>query len=653
MRFYVLFIFFVFQNNLAQAKTLEDIWNDFDLKTDKSFKKSTNIGGFLVQGESGYAYSVKKVFLKSDLKFQRTDGYVLNLGFGYGVTDYGRLGLKGEAQVTYVRNFDNKFQAVSARPQFTRAFPKKASDVLENSRGLKVGDSVRIEFSSGSSLSTGISKLFERALIDDFSILNSVGASASVHRGTKFLIDVYRLSEGKIRLKMLAVRDSGTVSGGLNASSALLASAGVPLAEAVIKRLVSCHFSLHFSKKVSRKKPTDSLMADYVINLKTAKGSLLYDQFMKGLFTAQISKHINLFKSSQEFEDSLTPHMTPIDFESFDYLVYGDEAPVRRLFKGRMLSDSSSLGASGDCFKLFGLHNMKFKNLSSLRSYDDFDRPTDYLMYNLGVDKDGVFDDHTNNYHHIWTAKRENPEDPLSVKPVDLNTLTLNKIVEDKFSRGKRLLWFLPGEHESLINEMVNLYPFQINKDHFKEAFEKNSVNLVSNLKISLNKTIIDSMRSPGIPYTRRWALETVEDLQSVGVYFPLGDGQGRGRGKHHLDTYVSSLAPIVSPSHLDYISEVRGLDEQGRRDYVFSHYNRLLNSQLFRQIGFSYLMSLADPVALNENLSFNYTLAVGKKLNKKDFQIDIRGPESDVSLKSLEVLRIINSRTFDLSIEQ
>jgi hypothetical protein len=655
MKFCVLFglsFLFLFGNlKNASAKTLSEIWNEFDVKTDLSLKRSLEVGGFLLNGKSGYAYSVKKVFLKSKPKFQRTDGYLLNLGVGLGSGEIGQVSLNGEAQVTYVRNFDYKRQALLAKPNFKKSFPRRAVDITNNPDALNVGDSVRIEFSSGSSLSTRISNLFEGALIEDFSLLNTLGASVFLKRGTSFLIDVYRLNESRVRLKIVAVRNTGTVGAGLSARSALLAGIGVPLAESVIKRIVKCDFNLDFSKKVSKRYPTDTIIADYSLDLKNRRGALLYDDFMQTLFTVQISRHVNLFRNSMQFENAVAPLISPLDYASSDYIIFEESSPVSRIFKGRMLSDSSSVGASSSCFKLFDLHKMKFKNLSVLRSYDKWNVPSDYMMYNLGLDKDGLFDDRTNNYHHIWTAKRTDESNPLSARPLNLNTLTLNKILVDEYSRKKGLLWFLPGEHESLVNELVNLYPFQINKDHFRGVFEKDEVNLVSNLKVSLNKNILDSLRPSTASHARDWATQTVEDLKTVGVYFYLGNENSPEAQPHHLNTYVRSVTPLINPERLSYISNVRGFDQESQVDYVFSHYNKLLNSRLFRQIGFPYLMSLADKEILNSNISFNYSLAVGHKQNKKDFQIEIPGPEDDVSRRALEALRVINNRDFDLSL--
>jgi len=205
-----------------------------------------------------------------------------------------------------------------------------------------------------------------------------------------------------------------------------------------------------------------------------------------------------------------------------------------------------------------------------------------------------------------------------------------------------------------LINEVVNLYPFLINKGNFANVFVQNRVDLVSSLKISLNKRILDSLKVQTGSEIRDWASETVSALESVGVYFSLGgviDEEGRGRGPYLLDDYESALLPILNPTHLQSVVAERDFSLQQERDYVFVRYNRMLNSPLFRQIGFPYLMSLVDAKVLERNISFKYSLVLGEERNGRDFQIDKKGLDSGVAAQALEALRIINNRTFDLSI--
>jgi len=654
MKFLSLSVSLLLVTQVASARNLRSIWNDFDLKADLTLDETKDLGGFLTGADSGYLYSVKKVFIDTEPKFQRTDTYVLKLRAGYGFDEHSSASLKGEAQVTYVRNFDRKSKAVKAKPQAVRAFPKKATDITQNRKAIAVGDSVRIEFSSGSNLTAGLEKIIEEGLSDKSSILNEMGLKASFKTGTSFLIDVYRISESKVRLKMVAIRDSGTVGLKGSAKSALLSSVGVSLADSIIKRLVRCDFKLKFSKNRSRKKPTDTLMADYVINLKQKKGARLYDAFMDNLFGVQLTKHVNLFKSAKEFEDSIVSHTLPIDRASMKHRKEGARAPIQRIFKGRLLSDSSAFSVRASCLGLLKLSGMKFKNLSTLRSFDERDRPLDYLMYNVGVEKRGLLDDRTENFHHIWTAQRTDLNNPLSARPIELDTLTLNKVLEDDFSRGSRTVFKPHSEQDVLINEVVNLYPFLINKGNFANVFVQNRVDLVSSLKISLNKRILDSLKVQTGSEIRDWASETVSALESVGVYFSLGgviDEEGRGRGPYLLDDYESALLPILNPTHLQSVVAERDFSLQQERDYVFVRYNRMLNSPLFRQIGFPYLMSLVDAKVLERNISFKYSLVLGEERNGRDFQIDKKGLDSGVAAQALEALRIINNRTFDLSI--
>ncbi len=220
--------------------------------------------------------------LSTRYKYEVTNGYYgnlhtrvdrYNIGFDINVGDIIRdivdlpvgLALKKGAEVYFVRHFTNKKAASIAKPYLIRQLPLNSKIAK---RHLNPGDFVSFPVEMAFTTSFGHDS--------NLTPVNSKAGVFYVLKGS-FIIQVYRLPKGFVRLKIISAR---TKEGGMNGRIGINKSLDIFKVSAFshnIDRITN----IDLLDITGSQAQGQQFMADYIFDLKTIPGSIAYDQVLK------------------------------------------------------------------------------------------------------------------------------------------------------------------------------------------------------------------------------------------------------------------------------------------------------------------------------------------------------------------------------------
>ncbi len=417
---------------------IQDEWENSTLKAHPTLKTGWNVGSLSsLTGQIGYTFSVSPAYVQD--RHQRVDAYAIKLGAHIG--DALGVGRSAEAQISFSRLFNRKNQALFAAPVSPRSFPFTAETALQS---LERGSAARLELATDGHIGASFSHIANTGLG-----VFPAQFSAAVRRGTRYIIDVYRLDQYRVRLRMVATRNMGTLGAKTSVTPLTSLNFGSGFVDTILNQLFRCDLiSIEGEKTATNKLPVDSMMVDYVLYLDAPLGADSYNQFFAQILNMDVVNHLRLFQTPEQFHNSVWNYAQVINnaYEKEKLVAAPQYRIVQREFIGRTLTDFRKISVGSGCFKLWDVDREVYHGTSGVRSVNDNNQIEDYFYLRTQQFQEfnflfGLFDEeHALEVNTLFRAQRLDEKNPLSLKPVALSDLVLTRSFKDKKFLGKGTL---------------------------------------------------------------------------------------------------------------------------------------------------------------------------------------------------------------------
>ncbi|MDD2717121.1 MAG: hypothetical protein PHW04_14615 [Candidatus Wallbacteria bacterium] len=209
-----------------------------------------------------------------------------------------------EREIIFVRHFKDKVTALKALPKTPISLPVNAEKV----RAMETGDFVSIPARMG--INAGLSAGWSQGVF-------STGASGGVLLTGEFRINIYKMDENHVRMKVSGIRSQG-VAGGVSASFGINFFGYDPVVgkiniDAIIARILDTNFFAFSASYIKG----EQLTCDYIFDLRDADAVNAYESLLKSTLK---------FKSVQVGKEFLANN-------HLDEIVFGDMEPAEAIFQ--------------------------------------------------------------------------------------------------------------------------------------------------------------------------------------------------------------------------------------------------------------------------------------------------------------------------------
>lgn len=404
------------------------------------------------------------------------------------------LSLSGTREITFIRQFESQqdslikywYDPVTKVPLDSSYFDLKEKPKVLNKKGqpeeiagaqeeytIRPGDFIGfrapITFSAGKGLLNHLTREKIHPVFD---------AGISYYVSGEFDIQIFRIDEDHIQVKILAIQDN-TFS----------ASTGVKLigfdryGKLVFNRLFNTNiFSLYYADRDS-----DLFLADYVFNLKSKEARQQYDELVAGKMKllsakalAQNFEHADPAKSLDEKKDELLIELDRInklaESENKNSLKRIDQKAVLKIVAGHNLSNLVSKGIKFNAFKIVGVENSSLKTTSRIAMMDGYSL-NDLSVYFLNSYVN------TFSYDWLWLYGEQDRMTLDFLVKAQINadkTETPNEFLGLRVNRTKKDLALTQDEYVRLEERFNSILPAPIRE---KLKFPKWDFNGLSSIK--------------------------------------------------------------------------------------------------------------------------------------------------------------------------
>jgi hypothetical protein len=571
-----------------------------------------------------YRYVVQPAFVKTF--HQRFDSYMLNVN-GSISREIG-LGLSIEGQVVFSRLFPTKLQAITAPIYFLNRFPLTSKLALEQ---LAPGDAVRLEIASDGSIGKGFAKSFTEA---------QLGLSIAYNKGSRFIADVYRMQDDRVRVRMIATRDTGSLSGNVSVDPTRKFDLGLGIINGILNRWIHCTpVSFGGSASLGDEHPADTMMVDYVFDLSKPEGARAYEQIMREVRKFKFELHLNFLRDPDRIAAELLRYVQAAE-EQFlkDRDKRFEDRAVDRIFKGRSMTEFINASLSSDCLRIWRAETAAYHSTTAVRSYDRHDVVSDnlYVATSVGTQTDFLLNLYGEEgrlaANALFPAVKSKTKIIGDLDPAGLSDFIVAREMKDKAMR--------PKEVERLITDFRYQYPrFADLVDWSSLISEQNKVNAYARLTFVFHPESFDA-----IPKLTEAELDT--RLHSYVTNHPRSewlpvdfssDNRESAIDRFGNDTrYIAHRLAVVlsSPSPLDR----------------FKAFADLRQNRLFQQVGAGFVMSLMPQERVNDLV--HITLQFGAD-DLTPISVENQAPGASSLYRALEyILATINDRSFDLRLQ-
>lgn len=202
------------------------------------------------------------------------------------------------------------------------------------------------------------------------------GATSAFVSGA-FQVHVYKVSDTKVRVKLIALRANGqNVSGKASFVPAPLKVIGVSVADKKINKLI--HFDP--AQLSAGRNDSDVFLLDYVFDLKNPDAAKAYDNLMQRKTRFKSLELVGPFQDRQELENALVTDLSEIEeLYQQDSKLAEDQRRIDRNFKGSQNSESVNANIKVGLNLLRLERNASFSE-SQILSIDENENASRYLF---------------------------------------------------------------------------------------------------------------------------------------------------------------------------------------------------------------------------------------------------------------------------------
>ena len=288
---------------------------------------STGFGADVVNGvnlSAHYTYQVEASY--QNQYYSRVDKWNLETGIDVGDLVENFVDIPFSFSVNrnndflFVRQFKSKKEATKALPYTPKRLPLSAEAALDN---LSTGDFV----SMPANLNIAVEAKAETATVAP--IVLSASASVYYVISGEFIIQVYKIDESHVRLKMISAR---SYNGGVSAAAGLSFKIfGVRIIDKQIDRFLERDL-VRLGYEIT---PGAQFIVDYVFDLKNPEARDAYDQILKTTFKFKDVVVMDRLQDASDLKDKLIS-----SYEKAEKIFQQDKAKdpkdrrISRIFKG-------------------------------------------------------------------------------------------------------------------------------------------------------------------------------------------------------------------------------------------------------------------------------------------------------------------------------
>ncbi len=618
------------------TEQIQEEWDDATLKANPKLKTGINVGSLSsLSGQIGYSYTIMPAYVQD--RHQRIDSYGLKLGAYIG-QPLG-AGRSAEAQISFSRLFNRKHQALFATPKSPRTFPFTAETAL---RTLARGSAARLELATDGHIGASFLHIANTGL-GTF----PAQFSGAIRKGTRYVIDVYRVDQSRVRVRMVATRNMGSFGAKTSLTPLTSLNFGLGFVDNVLNKLFRCDLiSIEGEKTATNKLPVDSMMVDYVFFLDSPLGENTYNRFFEKVLSMDVLNHLRLFQTPEQFYTSVWDYAQIIDdaYQKEKLEAAPEYRIVQREFKGRTLTDFRKISIGSGCFKLWDVDKEVYHATTGVRSFNDQDATEDYFY--LGTQKQqefnflfGLFDEeHSLEVNTLFRAQRENPQNPLSLKPVAISDLVLIRSFKDKKFLGKGTLI---NEIRTFRRDLEYQYPqFFSNIDWSQYVHTKQLA--YSKVEMIFDARSVALLRQKNFSEAQLMTL-----LQNYIRRYPYKNElstTGGGKPDDGLNRFTKDSATIARRLTLIF-------NHGTTVEVAVKAFSSLRKNPLFQDLGAGFILTLLPQEQIRSLVEA--TLTIGAKDTPTIEVVSHSAGMSHLYKEVEHILNTINDRSFDLRLHK
>lgn len=559
------------------------------------------------------------------------------------------------AQVTFSRIFKTKSEALLTKPYtFWQMVPWTHKQAIEL---LKAGEAVRMELSMDLGVGTSTGGTVGK--------YGAFGVGVNYARGVRFLVDIYKLKDSKVRMRMVSQRNNGSAS----ASASVNLLSGADLGTGIVRNFVTrfvddCNLAnSQMSLANVNDPPVDTEMFDYIFNLDSAEAQVAYNSVMKSIGSFDYKEMFNPFliikgnhayseKMSEQFRAALSPADELFQVEKVNPQGL---RKVDRWFRGVTRTALNGRNAGTSCMNAWNLNYNENTSKTLIKNYDRNDQLTFQTYENTASEGKrsiafGTWETITKN--SINTLFNASYESDKTFKETMLSDLIV--------SHDRRSKDFSPATYKEVKAHLAFILPAGIYEAIDWGLFDK-TADLKKN-NVSYHYDLIFHKESlVAMPELSRSKLE--EKLLAYAKKYPdsnwldISPNQPVPPGVRASVSEAGTYNPPLQ-DRFDYdVSLIApSLEVILSKDPKYSAYDRarafdvVRGNILFRQIGAGFMITLlpADRaeslVAFRVNLNGPNGMSVSKSIGTS--------AESKVYSSVDYILKLLADRSFDLRLQ-
>ncbi len=536
------------------------------------------------------------------------DGNDLPLGFG----------INNNSEIIFARQFKKQVDSLTALPYGPKNLPLSAEQAIRN---LNPGDFVAMTGKLSFVVSLGANA--------PLTAIGNVGASTHAYVSGEFLIHTFRMSNNKLRVKLIAIRGKGMGADG-NVNFGNFKIVGFKYLDNRIKSWIDLDPLILGTGRSAN----NLFMLDYVFDLNNSQAAQAYNDLIHKKTRFKDLAFINpIEKSAVVKEDLLTDLSVVEDIVKEDHELEPFKRRIDRIFKG------SNESLSTDSSFKFGLNILRFEAGSTYAQnkvvhVDRDDKEQKYIMDTFQTNKKvkaifGLFGDE----NRITTNMLFSSDDSWIIR--DFVALTLGREMKMKnVSKGdykdiqEHVKSVIPAEEYARID--WKKWDFS-NGSHVNGYFSNeiffhpNALRAIPTLDYPLAKVrLYNFIKTHGTPKM---------PPREQGPYGD--DNRSFGLDRYDLDiSYVArSLAVIFNPAET---SEAR-----------YKSFKELKDFPLWQQYGGGFLLSLIPANQVQSLIAYEMTFSA-KGVDTISYRFG-NFDQEELYKSLMYIQRVITDRSFDL----
>jgi hypothetical protein len=529
------------------------------------------------------------------------------------------------AEVIFARQFKSQWGSVKAKPyNLFQNFPINAKKAKEN---LAAGDFV--------SFHAALSFIASKGFFGYYNLGLSASSSAYMILSGDFLINIFKISSNKIRVKFIASRANGTGIGANSGYNTPIKVVGFNVVDDRIHDWVNVNFNTGINNGSS-----DVFLMDFIFNLDDPKAAAAYTNLISNKAAFKEIDILNPIQTQGTLATKLLTDMSEVEqISQEDHELPAGQRRIDRVFKGAnsAITKSTDLNFTS---KIFNFSANKSFTRNQIENVDRSDKKNKYLfdVYTQSRKYDAIFntfgDGEVVNYNVLLTAREDWSAHEFYAISLSKERREVNFSQKDLGKIKKEVSSILPKEQFEKIDwknwkfhrgVLLNAsYKYAL--FFYKDAINRMRTHDSKKLKLLLTQYLESGPRLTCAPQIRK----------GIG----LGEEEGAVFTSNWIDDFEEDINVISNNLAITFNPDANLQDR-------YNSFLRVKDFQVFLKVGAGFLISLLPPDEAQNLISFELSLSA-KGVEPVSYKLGTMS-EQKLYQSLLYIQSIISNRSFDL----